>query len=144
MNWFTKGYIGAQSAHDFVKKNLEEGSLCEHVEKDHGLAKYWVTENDSFGDDGKHIMCERCWEEMQEQEKNQEVQCHDCKGIFKQKDTEEYRWYGFYPNQGDEPLIICKQCLTKDKHVDRLNNDNEERRQDEMESDDWEQDGYDD
>lgn len=128
MNWFTKGTISANSAVKFVESHKEDG-CCDHVESDPSLARGWVAENDSFGRE-LTILCAECIAEQNEHDANEEVSCHDCGLIKLVKDTSEYKWYGFYRPQGDEPLTICKECWDKPKHQARLANDKDELERD--------------
>lgn len=123
MNWFVHGNIPEGTAVDFVDYYKETASFCEHVETDPSLAVHWSEERDSFGGDGKHIVCKACKELADEEEANTEVVCLDCKQVVLQKDTIEYKWYDFYREQGDEPLIICNNCVGLERHQNRLAND---------------------
>ena len=60
--------------------------------------------------------------------------CHDCKKTEKAKETIKWRWYDFYAEQGDEALVICRECWKAPRHQDRMANDRAERD---------EEDGYD-
>lgn len=122
MNWFTGRFIsGCSTAH---KKELaERDSCCEHVEADPSVAYYYGAENDSFGTVGSHVNCKDCYEKAQAAEDEELVTCADCGNVVKSGDTISWRWYDFYAPQGDEPLIICNSCRTKEKHIQRVRKD---------------------
>ena len=127
MNWFTNGSVRDQK---HAERLFTEGGGCEHVEKDISLAAYWSAENDSLGRE-TYVYCKECWEKAQQEEDEEEECCFDCGKMFPRKDTIAYKWYGFYAPQGDEPLIICKDCKVLPKHLSRLARDRSEREEDE-------------
>lgn len=139
MNWFTKGVIAGNRALEYMKKNAGDVDMCEHVEADHSKAAYWGAENDSFGLVGKYVYCAECWAKEQEREGEEEVFCNDCRQTKLKKDTFEWKWYDFYRPQGDVPLCICNECKDKEKHKQRVANDDANYRA-EMGDDDWEED----
>lgn len=134
MNWIAEGTILPKHAKAFAETKAE-GGCCEHVEADPTLARHWQEERDSFGGDGKYVMCAACYQKQKEEEDNQEVTCRDCRRSFIKKDTVEWRPYDFYPQQGDEPLIICNDCKEAEPHLSRVERDEDARRHDDEEMD---------
>lgn len=128
MNWFTKGVINKNKAAAVVAQNETTADMCEHVSADYSVATNWQSENDSFGVVGKYIFCAECWKKEEERLNAEEVVCTDCRQTVQQKDSIEWKWYDFDRMQGDEPQIICKTCVERDKHKQRVANDNEKRR----------------
>ena len=123
MNWFTQTYFGGAST-ERKQVLMEEHGGCSHVEQDIQKLAYVMYENDTWGREG-HCVCEECYNKSQEEEANQEETCYDCKGIFRLGDMKVWKWYDFYPQQGDEPLYICKSCQTQPEHLDRVKRDRE-------------------
>lgn len=125
MNWYTKTYIGKIS--NVRKQELfDMDGGCEHCEADISKADYLRKENDSFGTVSSWVCCSECDTKADEAEDEEEEVCFDCKKTVKMKDAVEWRWYDFYAPQGDEPLIICNECRTKEKHLDRVRKDRED------------------
>lgn len=125
MNWFTKTFVSTQPAEKKAALIAEHGG-CEHVEQDNTLLFVVSYENDSFGSEG-YCMCEACYDAMIAEADEEEVVCYDCKKTVKVKDSIAWKWYDFYAPQGDEPLIICNECRTKEKHIERVRRDREDR-----------------
>ncbi len=121
MNWFTKNSAAGMSLEKKVKEVAQWGG-CEHVEADPSLLYVIQYENDSFGREG-YCICSDCLEKQEEEVGNEEVFCPDCKTKVLQKNTRTWRWYDFYAAQGDEALVICKECWDKEKHQARLRKD---------------------
>lgn len=115
MNWFVHSYPS-------VLKVIDD-SACEHVEADMSKCSVVVTEMDSFGKVGEVALCADCMKKCDEEEGKEEVYCGDCKQTVLKSASREWRWYDFYAPQGDEPLIICKECLIKPKHIMRVKQD---------------------
>jgi hypothetical protein len=100
----------------------EEYDMCDHV-KVGERAYRAIYESDSFGTVGVYACCKECSENLDKQEDEEEVTCHDCGQEFQRKDTVEWKPYDFYAPQGDEPLVICKVCRIADKHLARCRKD---------------------
>jgi hypothetical protein len=122
MNWNTTTYIADLSAEQ-KQKYADQDSACEHVEVDINAATYILRENDSFGVVGSCAVCEACKNKAKEEEDNEEHVCHDCKQTKPQKDGIHWKWYDFYPAQGDTPLFICNCCKTQPTHLARVERD---------------------
>lgn len=106
---------------------LEESDYCDHCSAtDLSKAVGYFYENDSCGPVFRHIVCEECRAVCQKAEDEQPVMCHDCKLTVLVKDTINWRWYDFYAAQGDEPLVICKDCQGKETHIKRVARDRED------------------
>lgn len=140
MNWFTKEAISTNPGFSKIDKCNKLDNLCEHVKENNDLLYIVVSENDSWGKESTGL-CEKCYDENNKSEDEEEVICEDCKGEFKKKDTIEWCWYDFYAPQGDEPLIICNSCKSKETHIERVRQDtkdsNEEFGDDYDDEDDW-------
>lgn len=134
MNWIAKGVILPNHAKAFAE-NKADGGCCEHVEADPTLARHWQEERDSFGGDGKYVMCEACYQEQLEEDGNEDVACVDCHRSVKRKDTTEWRQFDFNPRDGDEPLIVCNDCVGAEKHLKRVERDSDARRHEDEEID---------
>ena len=115
MNWIV---------HNQNKTVTEEWDHCEHLSVG-DIAPQVVGEQDSFGPVARYGMCEACYETYLEEQGEEKEICHDCGESKFMKDMFEWRWYGFYAPQGDEPLIICDECGQKPKHVNRVRRDRE-------------------
>lgn len=118
MNWFTTTHA-AGFPNEKKKQQVDEWGGCEHVENDPSLLHIISYENDSFGREG-YCMCKECWEAAQKAQAEEMVTCQDCHQIVPSKDTISWRWYDFYAPSGDEPLIICSDCLIREKHKKRI------------------------
>jgi hypothetical protein len=134
MNWIAKGIILPKHAKLFAETKAD-GGCCDHVEADPELARRWQEERDSFGGDGKYVMCEACYQEQKEEEGNMEVVCHDCRRAVLKKDTVEWRPYDSIPSDGDEALVICNDCAEAEPHLTRVRNDEDRHRHDEEDID---------
>lgn len=121
MNWFTRSIVIGLSLEQ-KKKLVETHGGCSHV-TDKSEKLYAISyENDSFGREG-YCMCKNCWDSAEEKEGENDVVCNDCHRTIKAKDSIEWKWYDFYAPQGDIPLIICKDCEKKEKHIKRKESD---------------------
>ena len=120
INWMSKTFGKKQLAFILEK---EADSMCEHVEKDQGLAYASFNEDDSFGPVCRHVVCKPCYEKELEQEREEMVTCYDCHQKVKAGDTIQWKWYDFYAPQGDEALTICSLCQEKEKHKTRVAQD---------------------
>lgn len=134
MNWIAKGTILPKHAKAFAETKAD-GGCCEHVEANPELARYWQEERDSFGGDGKYVMCSDCYQEQLEEEGNEEVVCRDCCREMKRKDTTLWRPYDFSAADGDEGMIICNDCITSEPHLTRVERDQDHQRHDDEEID---------
>lgn len=119
MNWNTSTYIADRTAEQKQKLFDQDGG-CEHAEADINVAAYVLRENDSFGTVGSYVCCEACKDKAKEEEDNETYVCADCKETKPQKDGIQWKWYDFYPAQGDTPLFICNCCRSKEKHQTRV------------------------
>ena len=125
MNWFTKSVVSSLPV-EKKKELVETCGGCEHVEANPEVLDTVSYENDTWGREG-YCMCKECRDKAQEEINNEMVTCRDCSGTVKRKDSIEWKWYDFHRPQGDEPLVVCKECTTKDKHVLRVRNDAADR-----------------
>lgn len=112
-----------------VKSHLADAASepCEHVESDSSLAYAVTGETDSFGPVTRFVLCRKCNDALQQEEAAEEVVCHDCKIPLKRGDSLEWRWYDFYAPQGDEPLVLCRECWGSPRHKARRERDKRER-----------------
>ncbi len=97
-------------------------------------------ETDSFGWEPREI-CDVCHQAMLQEEEEQKYTCRDCKKSFSLKEgLILWKWYDFYAAQGDEPIPVCKDCRSGEKHTARCRKDREdmnwERNQGDFDSDD--------
>lgn len=123
MNWFTQQHLSEKTNLCIKQDLVEEWGGCDHVTADPALLAVVSYENDTWGKEG-FCYCQACWDAAQTEEDEKEVVCHDCKQTFKAKETRAWKWYDFDPRQGDEPLIVCDTCRTKEKHIQRKKADN--------------------
>ena len=122
MNWYVHKVIGEVKQSD-IDRALD--GHCDHVKV--GTKAHLVGEQDSFGPVTRFLYCTECYNKAKEEEGNEPVFCDDCGKEVPKKNTFEWRWYGFYAPQGDEPLIICKDCKGGEKHKKRVEADESER-----------------
>lgn len=122
MNWNTTSYIAGRSP-ERIKKLIEQDDACEHVIADISLAYSVRAENDSFGTVGSCVCCKECDAKVDEEEDNEEHVCVDCLQTKPQKEGIQWKWYDFYPAQGDTPMFVCNCCRPKEKHQRRVAND---------------------
>ena len=133
MNWFTTSHVEAVSL-DKKKALVAEWGGCEHVKADVSLVAAVQYENDSFGREG-YCVCKECLKISEDLEDNEKHTCRDCSSKFSLAEGGTlWRWYDFYPAQGDEPIPVCKDCRQKEKHLARVRKDNEDL--------EWEQERY--
>lgn len=122
MNWFTKNFVSNKSL-EFKKASLDEWGGCEHVEEDPSKVHVITYENDTWGREG-YCVCEDCYNKVVEEEQQVKYCCHDCKNMFTlESGGVLWKWYDFYPQQGDQPLPICSDCRQKPKHIERVRKD---------------------
>lgn len=122
-NWFNKQWFTDSSDEKRIKyaANLED--CCEHVQE-HPEMLYVITrENDSFGVVGEYGECQSCHAASQDAIDSEEVVCHDCGKTVCRSHTISWKWYDFYAPQGDEPMIICKDCRELPRHRNRVKQD---------------------
>lgn len=56
------------------------------------------------------------------------LQCDQCAQSVPRYLTREWKWYDFYPAQGDEPMVLCNECNSSDEHRERRARDEADRR----------------
>ena len=113
MNWFVHGQ----------KQTItEEWDHCEHL-KVGDVAPYMVGEQDSFGPVARMGMCKDCHEKHKAEQDAELVYCQDCGEQKPSKEVNEWRWYDFDQNQGDEARRVCDTCWSLDKHKARMERD---------------------
>lgn len=125
MNWFTKSFVshkGMEPKHRLV----QEHGGCEHVVKDSSITHVVSYENDSFGKEG-YCLCKECYEKMQREADEELCTCYYCNGSFPRREVIHWTWYDFYAPQGDEPIVVCDSCQTKDEHKERVARDDADR-----------------
>lgn len=125
MNWFTSLRI-ENKTEEQKKAFIEDDGACEHAQADLNLAQVLRREMDSFGVVSSFVCCNECDKKCEEHEGQQSEVCHDCSKTVLMKDAISWKWYDFYAPQGDEPLIICKECKGKEKHQERVKKDRED------------------
>ena len=125
MNWFTRKDISSNSV-AFKSKRAEEDACCEHVQADPSCAVSLRREVDSFGPVSSYVCCADCEKLAEEAEENETHTCADCKCEFPLKEGMLWKWYDFYPQQGDEPIAVCNSCRVKEKHVQRVRKDRQD------------------
>lgn len=92
---------------------------CEHLSPG-SIAPYLIQETDSFGPVHGYGMCAACYETYLTQKVEQTYHCHDCGVEFQLKEGILWKWWDFYPEQGDEALPICNVCKEKHRHKERV------------------------
>lgn len=113
----------------FVNKKLGSditdpiGDMCSHSEKDRSLIVGYFTEDDAIFSEDLQWVCNECKEKIEAAHLEQEDECHDCKGVHKLKELKEWKWWDFSYYNGDNPLLICNNCSTKEPHIERVRND---------------------
>lgn len=105
----------------------EEFEPCEHVEGDTAVAYMNVTEMDSCGIVSVSILCQECHQAMKAEAAAELVTCHDCGRDVAQGYTIAWKWYDFHAPQGDEPIVVCSECQTAEKHKNRVRDDRQAR-----------------
>lgn len=105
---------------------------CEHVTKGTAKAFALFCEDDSFGPVHRYLACKACHDEEKAKDDASIVVCADCRGKKLKSQTRKWRWYDFYAAQGDIPTIICLDCWNKPAHQQRMAEDQEDRREEEM------------
>lgn len=126
MNWFTMSFVSYKST-DKKAALAAENDCCEHVEVDSSVMFAVSRENDSFGSEG-YCMCESCYQAQQKQVEQETHVCRDCKQEFTlESGGVLWKWYDFYAAQGDEEIPICGECRKKEKHINRIRRDIEDR-----------------
>lgn len=112
---------------------------CGCVADEPSLAFLLTEELDSFGKIGGFIECRTCAACRQEEELRETHTCADCKSPFTVGEGGYlWRWYDFYPAQGDEALPICALCRNLPRHVARKEQDRKERDwEDSLYSEEW-------
>ncbi len=93
---------------------------CEHVERGAKIVAIFA-EDDSFGPVLRIEVCQSCVDASQEVMSYDP--CRDCGKRKKVKDMIEWKWYDFYAPQGDEPIPVCRECLSGEKHRARVARD---------------------
>jgi hypothetical protein len=80
-------------------------------------------------------MCHVCAEHQDTQVGLETHTCADCCKSFQKKDGVLWRWYDFYPAQGDEAIPVCGACKTLTKHRERMRRDSEDYEREQEEDD---------
>ena len=119
MNWIVKSF------REVNQDDLDADFACEHVKA--GDSAHVNQERDSFGIVGQAVLCDACHEAAEAAEGEETDFCYDCGQEKKIKDVIYWRWYDFYAPQGDDPLCICRDCWSKDKHQRRMAKDAADR-----------------
>ena len=122
MNWIVKSFRKVN------QDDLDADFACEHVKA--GDSAHVNQERDSFGIVGQAVLCDACHEAAEVAEGEETDFCYDCGKEYKIKDVIYWRWYDFYAPQGDDPLCICRDCWSKDKHQRRMAKDAADREAD--------------
>lgn len=122
MNWFTHSPM--QHLDTSARVAVAQGcdNLCTHVQKNPVLLHVVSKENDSFGNESSGF-CEPCWTKIQHAHRMELVHCYDCSMAVPRHSTIEWKWYDFYPAQGDVALTICTPCQGTEKHARRVAKD---------------------
>lgn len=87
---------------------------------------HMVGETDSFGPLVRYLRCDYCQARSEEEHDAELVICDDCGGEFPRSETIAWKWWDFYAQQGDEPVIVCKCCRKAPKHIDRVRRNRED------------------
>lgn len=124
MNWFTQTVVASESLEKKIDL-IDTWGGCEHVENAPNLLHIVLYENDSFGREG-YCSCKDCHDAAKQEESNKTVWCHDGKHSVLKSDSIEWRWYDFYAAQGDEPLVLCRECAKGEVHRARVRQDQRE------------------
>lgn len=96
---------------------------CEHILGAKAQAYACFCEDDSFGPLVRYFVCQPCHDKAIEEHHQQKTCCNDCKQMVLNSKMRQWRWYDFYAAQGDEPLDICDDCWTGEKHQKRMKQD---------------------
>ncbi len=125
----------------------EHSDRCSHVEANEASAFVVHSEVDSFGPVGVMVACKGCDDKRMAAENAELVLCCDCKTKKPAMDTFEWTSFDFYAPQGDEALVVCRDCGAKPKHAARVAKDaaaarseDDARRECEREDDDCDHD----
>lgn len=125
-----------------IKRWLQDGrsDKCEHVDANPSVAYAVQTEDDSFGPVGRYIICKACYDDSKAAEGNRTVICHDCKQPKLAMNTINWKWYDFYDEQGDEPIIVCNDCMKGPAHKQRVQEDRRDREREDQDNRDYDED----
>lgn len=105
----------------------EEDDTCGHL-KVGERAFNTVVESDTLAPSTEsYHECEACYNSRMVELTN----CPCCSRQIEVGDLREWRWYGFYAPQGDEPITLCVKCWDEPTHQRRI-----QRSREDME---WEQ-----
>lgn len=124
MNQMTSYYDSATVARLVGQASTD---LCDHVLADPSKAIVVHRESDSFGPVGDLALCKECDDAAKAEKAAEVVICPDCHKEVKVGDTRTWKWYDFYAAQGDEPLVICRECWQAPRHQSRMARDAQAR-----------------
>lgn len=131
MNWYVHG-----RTQQIVGAEPDEGGRCGHL-KDGDVAFGYSGEADSFGEE-RYLKCQPCYEAFLQVRKTEPTECDDCGQEFPRNTLYRYVPYimdGSPSENEDSKRWVCKDCQTKDRHIQRLENDAFLRQQDDDEED---------
>lgn len=125
MNWFTRSVV-SHYPHDIKKKEVQQWGGCEHVVKDPSLLFSISYENDPWGREG-YCQCEECYRAANAARDEEMLGCEDCHRVLARKELTSWSAYDHNPKDGDRPIYLCVSCQTKDKHLQRVARDRNDR-----------------
>jgi len=101
---------------------------CDHVRENSELAVAIFTEKDSFGPLCWYAVCEECYQKTVKDEDAEVCACHQCKTVMTRGKLYAWKWYDFYAEQGDEPMLLCSTCRNSEQHKERVAEDRRHRK----------------
>lgn len=125
MLWYTTNIVALNNI--ISKERLKRlNDHCSHVEQNTSVMTYVTYENDDW--DKGYCMCTQCYDEFELKLSQQIVNCSDCLETVKRGVTVTWKHYKFNPDTGEEPLLVCRKCQTKPRHLLRIEQYDRERR----------------
>lgn len=116
MNWFVKRMtVITQAEID------QADGVCEHIKV--GDRVHVAGEQDSFGPVTRFYECSACFQASQAAAGAELERCDDCGEQYPHRELEAWKPYDYYPQQGDEPTMVCPKCQLLPKHQARVERD---------------------
>jgi len=120
MNWYT---VKMDRRAIEIALADERSDQCEHVAASAAAAYVVRSELDSFGPIDVAVSCKACHQRAEAKREEDPCLCRDCGKTKPRREILEWTPWHFCPRQGDEPVVICRECCVLPRHQERIADD---------------------